>query len=215
MQCPACDARTSDDAVFCHQCGERLRSDHEATAPQRPARDTSPLGARIRPQAAADEVEVELWAGSYSGKAMLGHAVLAGLATVGLLIAGLFMSSIAYRWIGIVIVLVLMWGWLGLVVAYRKLSVSYRLTNLRLVHKSGILRRSTDRIEVIDMEDISYHQGLIERLLGIGTIRIESGDRSHPNIKLWGIAQVHDVAAKLDSARRKERLRRGIFVDTI
>ena len=63
------------------------------------------------------------------------------------------------------------------VLLYRKMSVHYLLTNQRFIHESGFFRRVTNRIEVLDMDDISFEQALVERMLGVGTIRILSSDR--------------------------------------
>jgi hypothetical protein len=65
------------------------------------------------------------------------------------------------------------------------------------------------------MDDISYEQGLIERWLGVGTIRITSSDRTHPEIELLGIDRVQQVAGIFDEARRRERLQRGIHIESI
>ena len=46
------------------------------------------------------------------------------------------------------------------------------------------------------------------RFVGVGTIRIESSDRSHPELLLVGIEKVDEVAKLIDDCRRKERLRR-------
>ncbi len=96
---------------------------------------------------------------------------------------------------------------------YRRLAIRYRLTNQRLFHEHGILRRVTDRIEVIDMHDITFEQGIVERLLGIGTIRIKSNDKTDPDFWLRGIEHVGDVAHELDRVRRAEQIRRGLYLE--
>jgi membrane protein YdbS with pleckstrin-like domain len=214
MQCPACHAELSREAAFCHRCGARLGGDEGQENPNPPTTPRSALERAARQNAAEDDEEVELWAGGYSPKAMIGWALGAGLVSLGLVVSGVFLPT-PLTWFVIAGVIVLIWSWLGLVLAYRRLSVSYRLTNQRLVHKCGILRRYSDRIEAIDMDDISYDQGLVERLLDVGTVRIKSSDRTHPDICLRGIDQVHEVAARLDAARRKERIRRGLHVEAI
>ena len=65
------------------------------------------------------------------------------------------------------------------------------------------------------MDDVSYDQGIIERLLGVGTIRVTSSDRTHPEIALRGIDGVHEVATMMDDARRRERLRRGLHIEAV
>ena len=73
----------------------------------------------------------------------------------------------------------------------------------------------TDRIETIDMDDIAFVQGPVERVLGIGSIKVTSSDRTHPELHLIGIENVQHVAEMIDNARRAERLRRGIHIESI
>ena len=99
--------------------------------------------------------------------------------------------------------------------AYRRLSVKYRLTNQRLFHEAGILRRVTDRIEIIDVDDVTVEQGIVERMLGVGTIRVTSSDRTSPELHMPGIDHVKEVADTIDQARRAERQRRGLFIESV
>ena len=71
------------------------------------------------------------------------------------------------------------------------------LTNQRFIHESGILRRVSDRIEVLDIDDITFEQGIIERLVGVGTIRVMSSDRSHPELLMYGIENVRNSIGTL------------------
>ncbi len=157
----------------------------------------------------AEDVEQDLWAGGYSAKAMYGTWILGVLVTVGLL-AGTFL---AFPPIGFAIPV--LWVFLLLTLAYKKLSVSYELTTQRFIHKSGILKRVTDRIEVIDIDDVTYEQGIVQRMLNVGTIRVSSSDRSHPELVLSGIDGVEEVADTIDDIRRKERRKRGLHIESI
>jgi membrane protein YdbS with pleckstrin-like domain len=173
--------------------------------------------AKLRPGgssgAAGQAHEDELWSGTYSGKAMVGAA--AGLAV--LTIAGLIAASFAgpIGWIMVGIAAVILWAILGLVVLYRKLSVRYRLTTFRFFHETGLLSRTRNRIEVIDINDVTLQQGLIERMFNVGTIHIQSSDVTHPDLYLPGIEDVGRVTDLIDNTRRAERQRRGVFMENI
>lgn len=156
----------------------------------------------------AEDQEEDLWAGGYSGKAMYGTWILGGIVTIGL-IAGAF----AFPPVGFAIPV--LWVFLIGMFAYKKLSVHYELTTQRFIHKSGILKRITDRIEVIDIDDVTYEQGIVQRMLNVGTIRVSSSDRSHPELVLSGIDGVQEVADTIDDIRRKERRRRGLHIESI
>ena len=85
-----------------------------------------------------------------------------------------------YFWLAWLVISALLWGWFGCLLAYRKLTCKYQLTTQRFVHERGLLKRITDRIEVIDIDDVSLEQRVIERVVGVGTIKLLSSDRSHP-----------------------------------
>lgn len=163
-----------------------------------------------------DDEERELWRGSFSGKGMINYWIIAAIASIVVPIMG-FVAGFdsAPEWLGLLAIVALLWLVLGGLLAYQKLNVHYVLTNQRLIHKSGILVRHSHRVEVIDFDDVSYRQGIIERFLGVGTIEITSSDRSDPNLVLPGIDQVQTVANLMDDARRDERLRRGLHIETV
>lgn len=211
MYCRACQAEVAEDARYCSQCGEQI--DLEAVSKPASTREIPPQQRFRSAATAGDEPEEKsLWSGGFSGKAMVGSWIGAGLFSVLLVVLCFVWPPIL---LGIAILLLLVWCGLGLLLAYRKLNVNYELTTQRFVHRSGILRRITDRIEAIDMDDISFEQGIIERLLNVGTIRVISSDRSHPELVLRGIEDVARIAKLIDDTRHKERLRRGLHIEAI
>lgn len=232
MPCPACQAETEADAAFCHKCGADLRGEKpeaEAAAeaaPAEPAPAPAPSAApavkrtphdEFRNAAHApavdddeDDVEDEIWNGAYSSKAMIGQWIAAGLATVAAIAIGVMAGHVAIM-IGLaVLVWVAMFAWY----AYRRYSVHYTLTTQRLIHESGILWRTIDRIELIDIDDVTFKQGPVERAFRVGSIIVISGDKTSPELFLPGIDDVRGVADKIDDARRKERRRRGLHMIT-
>ena len=128
---------------------------------------------------------------------------------------GLGVAVAVGGWIYVFFAVVLLWIALYLWLLYRQFSMNYRLTSQRFIHESGILRRVTDRIEVIDMDDITLEQGPIDQLLGVGTIKVTSSDRTHPEFWLYGIERAGEVATMIDDARRAERQRRGLHIEAV
>ena len=236
MKCPSCSTEVVKKSIYCHKCGERLDLSGEPKTPSAPPRsmvDTprnSSRGEKDPAEQTANErlrdainstrnnndaAEEELWEGGYCGKAMMGSWLLGFLATIGLLVLAVVIWSSAVLWWIVLAVVVLIWGYLFVVFARRRLGVHYRLTSERFFHEKGILVHTTDLIEVIDMDDITYSQTIIDRLFGVGTIRVVSSDRSHPDLAVPGIAGVKDVAAKMHEARHAERIRRGLHIESI
>ena len=156
--------------------------------------------------------EVELWQGRYSAKAMIGTWVTCGALTIVGIVAAVLAAAAG---LAIVAAVGLLWLYSLAMLAYRRLSVRYRLTNQRFFHETGVLSRTTNRIEVIDMDDITYRQGLVERMFGVGSILISSSHRTHPEMWMRGIDDVARVAGLVDASRRKERLRRGMFIESV
>lgn len=230
MQCPACQAEIEADAAFCHKCGADLRADNPepaaaaaeaapaepAPAPAAPAAKSTPHDEFRKathhnaPDDDEDDVEDEIWNGAYSSKAMVGQWIAAGLATVLAIVIGVMsgywgvvLGLAALAWVAMI-------GWY----AYRRYSVHYTLTTQRLIHESGILWRTIDRIELIDIDDVTFKQGPVERVFRVGSIIVISGDKTSPELFLPGIDDVRGVADKIDDARRKERRRRGLHMIT-
>ena len=164
-----------------------------------------------------DDVEEDLWQGGYCSKAMFGNWILAAVVTVGVLVAILAFGwwDKGWLWLTWLCGSLLLWGYFGGLYLYRHWTVKYELTTQRFIHESGLLKRLIDRIEVIDIDDVAFVQGPIERIVGVGTIKITSSDRSHPELSLRGIENVRTVAGLLDDVRRKERRRRGLHIEAI
>jgi uncharacterized membrane protein YdbT with pleckstrin-like domain len=213
MLCQSCKTELPADAKFCPKCGKPLTS---SAAPPVPTQSPADQLKNAMPAQndAQQGVEEALWQGGYSGKAMIGSWLAAGLATVLVVVIAILARQAPVAWGGVILIL-LIWAILAVRLAYRKLGVHYSLTNQRFVHQKGILKRVTDRIEVIDIDDVTYEQSIIQRMVGVGTIKLLSSDRSHPELVLRGVDNVQRIADVIDNARREERRRRGVHIEAI
>lgn len=211
MSCSACGAAVPSDAAFCPKCGAALRASPAADDERRTA---SGVASRVQAAAARAEPveETEIWKGSYTPQAMLGTWIGIALLTVVLIAVSVIVPPAALVALPLA---VLLWVAGGLLLMYRRLSIHYRLTSRRFFCERGILSRTTDRMDVIDMDDVSVQQDLLGRMLGFGTIRIVSSDRTSPDLKILGVADVQKVADLFDGVRLTERRRRGLFVEQI
>ncbi len=220
MRCPACGEEVVAAAVYCHKCGHRLDPDGDGD-PAPPSAGPSTSAGAFQQVAAArwedkDKPEEVLWRGGYSAKAMAGGWAFSGGLSIVLLLFGLFiMPWKAIYWLVILVAILLPWIYCLAVSTYRRMSVHYVLSTQRFIHERGFLRRVNDRIELLDVDDITYEQTLSERLAGVGTLRIMSHDRSDPELVLSGIDDIKRVAGLFDDARLAERRRRGLHVEQI
>ncbi len=229
MKCPVCDAAAAAGATFCQQCGAKLPKfdardmgppvgtstaddrgaprENQSSAQEDSGRVTSSSGRRI-----IDVPEEILWEGTYSPKAMIGTAVAGGAATIALFIVAMAFAEGLLRTI-LLALIVVVWLVVAARLGARRLGISYKLTNHMLYHRRGLLTRVTDRIELIEVHDVTYEQGLFNRLVGVGRIKISSSDRTDPIFYLRGVQDVENVAALIDKARRGEQVRRGRRID--
>jgi membrane protein YdbS with pleckstrin-like domain len=217
MKCNQCGADAPAQAVFCPQCGAELNRGSADDAPPTGAAKIRPSGP---PGTAHDVSEQELWSGAYSRKALAG----AFIGVAFLLIAGLVVAD--YTWpdamLAVAIAALLVFIYLGFLSSYRRMSVHYRLTNQRLLRDMGVLTRTDDRVLVVDIDDIKVEQGVIERILNLGTIVLLVRDESTKDdrkdetgrgvLNMFGIEDPHHVADLIDEARRAERSRRGVYM---
>lgn len=220
MRCPACGMRVLDDAAYCHQCGASLELDAPVEGEGEGEGAAAAIRQRIAGRAAStdlpeDDVEKELWQGTFSWKGMIGEMATSLLLTLGAAVFAIFFSPNQQTSLGIGGAVLLVWIGLALLLFYRKISIRYHVTSQRLVHKMGFFFRITDRIEMIDVDDVRLTEGLVERMFGTGTIYLRSSDRSHPELRLRGIDNAREVARLIDNARRKERIRRGLHIESV
>lgn len=218
MRCPSCQAELPQNASFCSKCGQPIVSPDTRATDAGAAAGATAAQELFKPAegaAADDEAEKLLWEGRYSPRAMVGSWLTAIFGTIAGIVAGITFGAPRIVWLCLAGVIVA--GWLYLLCVYlaRRLGVHYQLTTHRLVHDAGLLRRVNNRVEVIDMNDITFIQGPVERMLGIGSIRIISSDTTDPTLILHGVEDVENVVTIFDDARRKQRTRHGVHVNRI
>ena len=209
MHCPSCSQEVVDQAAFCHHCGTSLQGNRTEPTPQEKFQAALPANT-------SDEIEEqELWQGSYSKLAMIGSWIGAALFTLMAFIVAVVGGFGGWGWLTATVIVLGVWAALILRLFYLQLSRHYYLSTQRFVHEQGLLWREIDRIEAIDIDDVSFVQGPVERMLGVGTVKIASSDQTHPLIELPGIENVRDIAAMIDETRRQERRRRGLYVESV
>jgi uncharacterized membrane protein YdbT with pleckstrin-like domain len=165
--------------------------------------------------AAETEPGKVLWKGAYSPKAMLGWWILEAVIIVAAIAAAILVPFPPVSWIVAAAVVVISLAWVLGTMLVRQMSLSYELTNEQLIHREGLLKRVTNRIETIDIDDVTCEQALFERMLGIGSILVMSSDKTHPQLKLRGIDEVQRVADLIDNIAREQRRKRSAYVEQI
>jgi len=187
ITCPDCGRDVSTMAAACPHCG-------------RP----SPAG--MTPLAGAPgpvRKEETLWRGSPSVALLAGHFAGIVLVLVAVpLLARFFASTmpemdraagmIRFGWFATAILIVIQS--VALLVAWVRLrSTMYRVTNQRVLVEQGIFSKTVDEIDLRYVDDSTFTQSLVERILGIGSVTLISSDKSSPRYVLRSIRDPRGV----------------------
>ncbi len=87
-------------------------------------------------------------------------------------------------------------------------TTKYSLTTQRLRLETGIVARKIEEVELYRVHDSAVQQSFIERLLGVGTIWLETTDQRNPEVILSAVpdpAGLREQIRKHGEARRRWR----------
>jgi membrane protein YdbS with pleckstrin-like domain len=218
-ECPRCHEIVAGDESLCGQQVNCPKCQGPIQIPQAPSGAPLPTARLVQESTAAapgvpDEpgAETDIFILSPVARAFIGHLFLAA-ALVG---QGLFFAVSARRyawpawaaWAGLIAValglLLFLWVWI------RIKSHRYRLTSQRLFVYRGWVARDTDELELYRVEDVRVEQGVLERLLGYGTITVVANDNTTPQVDLIGIARPMEVKEVIRTQYRAARKREGV-----
>jgi membrane protein YdbS with pleckstrin-like domain len=76
-------------------------------------------------------------------------------------------------------------------------SMAYVVTTQRVRVVSGLLSKEIQEIELFRVKDTSVHQWFFQRLFGLGTITVVSGDARNPRLILYGIPHAIELRERL------------------
>lgn len=79
-------------------------------------------------------------------------------------------------------------------------TTRYRITNYRIDFERGILKKRIDTLELWHVDDISFEQGLLDRIMNVGCIKVLSSDRTTPQLDLHGLPNPRAI---FDSLRQR------------
>ena len=108
--------------------------------------------------------------------------------------------------LAVVAIALLMWWLMYPVLRWR--TTAYELTNKRMRLRDGVLTRNGRDIPLSRVTDVSFRKGVLDRLLGSGTLIVESAGE-HGELSLTEIPHVERVSALLFQLVEDERVREG------
>ncbi len=110
-------------------------------------------------------------------KALLGPALIAVLIVIAAILASSMLpGGEVGRWLRLVVIAlaVVAFASLSLWPALNWLTASYTVTDRRLITRQGVLTRTGRDIPLKRINDVSYEHGLLDRMLGCGTLNIST-----------------------------------------
>jgi uncharacterized membrane protein YdbT with pleckstrin-like domain len=119
-------------------------------------------------------------------------------------------SQLKNFWAFVLCILVIPIPW----AIYRWLAVkttTYRLTTERLITERGILNKTTDTLELYRVRDMQVTAPFIERVFGLQTINLLTGDTSTPNLVMdfipVALGLPDKFRAQVEESRQRKRVR--------
>ncbi len=143
------------------------------------------------------------------GWCLVAPCLVAAAVLAGAVVAGVEGVPTVAAW-GIVAVLALALA--RLLLRYlRWITTSLVLTTDRLIQRSGVLGRRSREIPVEQFTDVGYRQRMLERLVGIGDLVVESAGRQSAE-SFVGLPHPETIQREIYNQMEASRLRRSGYL---
>jgi membrane protein YdbS with pleckstrin-like domain len=90
-------------------------------------------------------------------------------------------------------------------------ATRYRITNYRIDYERGILSKRIDTMEPWHVDDVNFHQSLLDRIFNVGDITIVSDDPTTPKLDLRGIPNARPLFDTLKQRIISVKRQRGVI----
>jgi hypothetical protein len=162
-----------------------------------------------RPLDAEAAEEVDLWWGGFTSRAMGPDFVLCGILTAILFVAGWLFRDAPWieegRSIAMAVAILLWLGQIGRWI-YRTTSTNYRLTTRRLLLDRGFYQPIRREIELARVAQIVVVRNALERLTGVGRIKILIQEDREPPLFVDGDPAPDNIAMRIREQVQKIRV---------
>jgi membrane protein YdbS with pleckstrin-like domain len=90
-------------------------------------------------------------------------------------------------------------------------SIRYRVSNYRIDYERGLLAKNIDTLELWHVEDLHFHQSLMDRVLNVGSITVVAHDDTLPALTLRGIPNPRPLYEMLKQRVIAVKRQRGVI----
>ena len=164
------------------------------------------------PHAPPEDIEETYYEGSPLLRGALGKGILwiiAGLILIAIAIASMIMDWKFPWWLSLALVVV------GLIIilipVIQTKAIRYRITNYRVDYERGLLSKDINTLELWHVEDLRFHQNLLDRILGVGDIQIISHDETMPVLNMRSIPHPRPLFEQLKQRVIAVKRSRGVI----
>jgi uncharacterized membrane protein YdbT with pleckstrin-like domain len=150
--------------------------------------------------------EQVLYEGHPSWRAILdfylkGLLVTAAIALVAALVSGLGEGGADE---GLVAIIALVGVAATILIGFvKRVATSYTITDRRLHIKRGIVSRTIQETRLERVQNVNYHQTVVQRMLQIGDVDFDTAAGDDYNFVFGGVAEPADVVHMVDSATHR------------
>jgi len=194
--CPFCGETIKEAAIKCRYCSSDLTAPAAAGSAQ--ALPLNPLYDRNTAESRIYQGPVSQWTN------VRAFAVCAVVAAIG--VALRFASAPVLVSVVIWLVAALAAGWVWLVVR----CTVYRVTTEGIDIEKGLIAKKIDHLDLFRVKDIQMQAGVLDRIVGIGSVVIISDDATDPQIVLKGLRDPRAVYERLRTEAVRADRRRGV-----
>jgi len=92
---------------------------------------------------------------------------------------------------------------------------TYSLSEDRLFVDTGLIKLQSDEILLYRIRDLSFSQTLGQRIFGVGSVIIQSSDKTSPVLEIKNIKNAYDVKELIHENVEKMKLERRMRVGEI
>lgn len=177
-----------------------------------PPHPTDLLEGRVGPHTPADDAEVVYYEGSPLLRGELGLVLtwfVIGAVAIAIPVIWFLTGSQSPPW----------WVWISALVGFGLIFFPalwvkrhrYKITNYRIDYEFGLISTNIDTLELWHVNDIRMRQGPIDRIFGVGTIKVDADDKSTPHLELRSIHNPRPLYESLKQRVIAVKRQRGVI----